>query len=61
MRSLLLTTRRLFCDLNIKNKRFLRKVRGYEKDIFIHQKAADIDGRKMAEFVTDTPADKIAY
>lgn len=61
MRSIVHITRRLFCDLNTKNRQFLRKLRKYEKDVYIHQKAADIDQKKMADFVTDTPPEKIAY
>lgn len=45
----------MFCDLNIKNKHFLKKLRRYEQDIFIHQKAADIDEKKMADFTIDNP------
>lgn len=43
MRSVVTITRRLFCDLSMKNKAFLRKVRKYENDIYIHQKASKID------------------
>jgi hypothetical protein len=53
MRSIFQVTRRLFCDLNIKNKQFLKKVRKYEQDVFIHQKAGNVDEKKVADFVVN--------
>lgn len=55
MRSIVLITKRLFCDLNTKNKAFARKIKRYQTDLNIHQKASDIDVKKMAEFVVNTP------
>lgn len=48
MRSIVLITRSLFCDLNTKNKAFTRKIRRYQNDLNLHQKASDIDIKKMA-------------
>ena len=61
MRSIITITRRLFCDLSIKNKRFVKKLSRYQKDIFIHQKASKIDEEKIADYIVDTPKEKIAY
>lgn len=55
MRSILHITKRLFCDLTVKNKQFLKKIRKYEKDIFIHEKAGNVTEKKMADFVVNNP------
>jgi hypothetical protein len=55
LRTIAQITKRWFCDLDIKNKQFVKKMRRYEKDMYLHQKASKIDDRKMADFVVNTP------
>ena len=61
MRSIVHITRRLFCDLTVKNRLFTKKARRYEKDLYLHKKVSDIDQKKMADFVVNTPKEKLAY
>ena len=61
MRTMVLISRRMFCDLTAKNKKFMRKVGRYEKDFYIHQKASQITDEKLSEFVANTPREKIAH
>lgn len=48
MRALINTTKRFFCDLQLKNRRFVKKANKYEKDLFIHAQASKIDDKKIA-------------
>lgn len=61
MRTIVHVSRRLFCDLTVKNKRFNRKVSKYQKDFYIHQKASQITEEKLTDFVANTPKEKIAH